>query len=390
MTISLARFKTFLIFALNFCLLSACAPARTAPLLLLAQAPAQAAAADPASGFAVADGSRLLTFPPDFGAHPDFRAEWWYYTGNLQTSDGRNFGFELTIFRVSLLPPAVELPTDSKWYSHSLYFAHFAVSDIADSHFYAFERYSRPGPGLSGAEADPYHVWLENWSVSANAPKSYHLQAQQEGVALDLVLTDQMGVVLQGEKGYSRKGEGAANASYYYSQPRLQVNGTVQVNGVRYQVSGLAWNDHEFSTSVLDKNQIGWDWFSLQFDDGSASMLYQLRERNGGISAASSGTWIAADGSLQHLEKTDFEINVLDHWKSPHSQAVYPASWQIKLDAPKCDLKVIPWMADQELNFQAVTYWEGAVRFDGTCDGRPAHGNGYIELTGYAGNVPLP
>jgi predicted secreted hydrolase len=243
---------------------------------------------------------------------------------------------------------------------------------------------------LAGAEGNPYHVWLDDWSVSASAPETYHLQAQQEGIALDLVLKDKLGIVLQGENGYSRKGESAGNASYYYSQPRLQAEGTVQVNGVRYQVSGLAWNDHEFSTSVLDKNQIGWDWFSLQFDDGSAAMLYQLRERDGGISAASSGTWIATDGSSQHLEKTDFEIKVLGTWQSPHSQGEYPADWQIKLISPKCDLRARPWMADQELNFTAVSYWEGAVRFEGTCDGSPVNGNGYIELTGYAGNVPLP
>ena len=341
-------------------------------------------------GFVAADGSHPLTFPRDFGAHEDFRTEWWYYTGNLQTPEGRHFGFELTIFRVGLLPPTVELPGDSQWYDRSLYFAHFALSDIAAEHFYAFERYSRPGPGLAGAQGDPYRVWIEDWSIAESAPGIYRLQAAQAEIALDLSLTDEMGVVLHGENGYSRKGESVTNASYYYSQPRLRADGFVQVDGVQYPVSGLAWKDHEFSTSVLDKNQIGWDWFSLQFEDGPALMLFQLRERGGETSDSSSGTFITEQGIPQPVQKTDFEITVLEEWRSPHTQGVYPAAWEIRLNEPDCVLEVRPWMADQELNFPTVTYWEGAVHFEGICNGAPARGNGYVELTGYTGNLPLP
>jgi predicted secreted hydrolase len=342
------------------------------------------------SGFTVADGSRPLTFPRDFGAHDDFRTEWWYYTGNLQTREERRFGFELTIFRVGLLPPTVKLPTDSRWYDRSVYFAHFAVSDIANEHFYAFERYSRPGPGLAGAQGDPYHVWLDDWNITERAPSIYHLQAAQAEIALDMTLTDEMGVILHGENGYSRKGEKLSNASYYYSQPRLRANGFVEVDGVRYPVDGLVWKDHEFSSGVLDEKQIGWDWFSLQFEDGSAMMLFQLRERAGGISSSSSGTFIAKDGNAQSVQNNHFQISALDEWRSPHTQGVYPAAWQIRVDEPNCELDVHPWMADQELNFPTVTYWEGAVRFEGSCSGVPARGNGYVELTGYAGNPPLP
>jgi predicted secreted hydrolase len=345
-------------------------------------------------GFTVADGSRPLTFPEDFGAHDDFRTEWWYYTGNLQTAEARHFGFELTIFRVGLLPPTVELPVDSKWYSHSMYFAHFAISDIAGEKFYAFERYSRQGPGLAGAKSDPYRVWIEDWSITEKAAGLYQLQALQDEIALDLTLTDEMGVVLQGENGYSRKGESPNNASYYYSQPGLHADGFVQVEGVSHPVHGTAWKDHEFSTSALDENQIGWDWFSLQFDNGSALMLFQLRERDGKTSDSSSGTFIAKNGIPQPIQKTDFEITVLDEWSSPHTQGKYPSAWKIKLDQPDCLLEIHPWMADQELHFPTVTYWEGAVHFEGTCDhGTPARGNGYVELTGYTGsanNLPLP
>jgi predicted secreted hydrolase len=369
-------------------LLASCAPA-TVPSAEVQMPVGAISNADAPAGFTVADGSRPLSFPEDFGAHPDFRTEWWYYTGNLATPDGRPFGFELTIFRVGLLSPTEELPTDSRWYDHSLYFAHFAVSDIVNEQFYAFERYSRPGPGLAGAQGDPYRVWLEDWKITKQAPGVYRLQAVHGEISLDLTLSDEMGVVLHGENGYSRKGENLTNASYYYSQPRLRAEGFVWVDAARHPVSGLAWQDHEFSTSALDENQIGWDWFSLQFEDGLALMLFQLRERDGGTSTSSSGTFINSNGATQSLGKADFQITVLDEWRSPHTGGVYPAAWEIRLEQPNCQLEVHPWMADQEINFPAVTYWEGAVHFEGTCNGAPARGNGYVELTGYAGNVPL-
>ena len=378
--------RSFLI-SLTFLLIS-CAPSR--PLSAEIQFPDMAGSnADIPPGFTVADGSRPFTFPQDFGVHEDFRTEWWYYTGNLQTPEGRHFGFELTIFRVGLLPPTAELPGDSLWYDRNVYFAHFALSDIANKKFYAYERYSRPGPGLAGAQGDPYRVWLEDWNITEQSSGVYRLKAVQEAVGLELTLTDEMGVVLHGENGYSRKGEAASNASYYYSQPRLRAEGFVKVEEEQYQVNGLAWKDHEFSTAELDENQIGWDWFSLQFEDGSALMLFQLRERDGGISASSSGTFISADGNPQSIRNTDFAITVLDKWRSPHTEGVYPSGWEIQLDKPDCLLQVQPWIADQELVFPAVAYWEGAVHFEGTCNGIMSRGNGYVELTGYAGNMPL-
>ena len=397
MTFSPYRLLFALLISSTLLLLS-CAPAATpakqiaAPTLTATTVLTATPAATPTvpAGFIAADGSRPLAFPADFGAHPDFRTEWWYYTGNLQqTPEGRPFGFELTIFRVGLLPPTAELPNDSTWAGRDVYFAHFAVSDIDAEKYYAFQRYSRPGPGLAGAEADPYHVWLEDWNITERAPGVYQLQAEQEEVTLDLTLTDEMGVVLHGENGYSRKGKSPTNASYYYSQPRLRADGSVQLGNDQYVVSGLVWNDHEFSTSVLDENQIGWDWFSMQFEDGRALMLFQLRERDGNTSDASSATFIAADGTTQSLDKPDFEIDVLDTWRSPHTQAVYPSSWKIRINKFDCLLDVHPWMADQELNFPPITYWEGAVRFEGACGGVPVQGNGYVELTGYSGNVPL-
>ena len=367
-------------------LLSACS-AQPEPV---SQVQAKPYTLQPPDGFSVADGSRLLTFPADYGAHEDFRTEWWYYTGNLSSTNSRPFGFELTIFRVGMVPPDVELPQDSAWYDRSIYFAHFALSDIQEDQFHAFERYARPGPGLAGAQSKPYRVWLEDWSVAETANGDYTLHVASNGIVVDLDLTDKTGVVLHGLDGYSRKGREISNASYYYSQPRLLANGFISLNNETYPVSGLVWKDHEFSTGVLDEGQIGWDWFSMQFDEGSALMLFQLRETIGTISSSSSGTYIPTKGSSQSLRSDDFRIKVLDWWTSPHSGGVYPSKWQIQLDQPNCLLTVTPKMADQEVNFPAVTYWEGAVSFEGKCDGSPASGSGYIELTGYAGNLPLP
>jgi predicted secreted hydrolase len=378
-----------LYFLIPFLLLASCAPA-TSPSASVEVPELQAIGSTVPAGFSVADGSRPLSFPNDFGAHEDFRTEWWYYTGNLATPDGRPFGFELTIFRVGLLPPTAEVPTTSKWYGRSIYFAHFALSDIQADQFHAFERYSRPGPGLAGAQPDPYKVWLEDWNITQQSPGVYRLQAEQDGIQIDLALNDEMGVILHGENGYSRKGKDPGNASYYFSQPRLRTEGTVQVDGKSYQVSGLTWMDHEFSTSVLDPDQIGWDWFSLQLDDGPALMLYQLREKDGKVSDASSGTYVDAQGNAHPIQLSDFKINVKEEWRSPHTQAMYPSAWEIQLNQPDCLLQASPLMADQEVHFPAVTYWEGAVRFEGTCEGRAVSGKGYIELTGYGGKLPLP
>jgi predicted secreted hydrolase len=370
-------------------LLTSCVRA-TSPSSSVQVPEVQALSSQDSSGFAVADGSRTLSFPEDFGAHEDFRSEWWYYTGNLQTPEGLPFGFELTIFRVGLLPPTAEIPSTSKWYGRSIYFAHFALSDLEANEFHAFERYSRPGPGLAGAQSDPYKVWLEDWNITEVKPGVYRLQAEQDGINLDLTLNDELGVILHGENGYSRKGKDRGNASYYFSQPRLRTEGTVQVDGTNYVVSGLTWMDHEFSTSVLDPDQIGWDWFSLQFDEGPALMLYQLRERDGKISDASSGTYVDAQGNAQPINLSDFKINVKEEWRSAHTQAVYPAGWEIQINQPDCLLQARPLMADQEVHFPAVTYWEGAVQFEGTCAGRDVRGKGYIEMTGYGGKLPLP
>ncbi len=376
--------------------------------------PAPAAAAvsvpalDPAmaQGFARASGPMELIFPADHGPHPDYQTEWWYYTGNLLTAEGRHFGYQLTFFRRALLPGEFVPERPSEWATRQAYMAHFALSDSASQTQHAFERLERGAAGLAGAQAEPYHVWLEDWEVIETGPASYRLRAQAETedgepLAIELELIDERGPVLQGDRGYSQKGPDPGQASYYYSLTRLESSGNVTVGGQTYPVSGLSWMDHEFSTSVLSANQVGWDWFSLQLNVGVAQqgdsqqdavlppaelMLFQIRQADGSIDPFSSGTLVYPDGSTQALKLEDFTITVTDTWTSPRTGAEYPAGWQLSAPEIGLELRLTPAFADQELNL-SYAYWEGAVEIEGTLLGEAASGRGYVELTGYSGSM---
>jgi len=342
-------------------------------------------ASQPLEGFARAAPGTLLAFPDDFGPHDDYLTEWWYYTGNLDAEDGSRFGYQLTFFRRALASPGEMIERSSSWSTEQVYLAHFALSDIDRKDFHAFERFSRGAADLAGAQADPFQVWLYDWSVEQTTEGVYRLQASQDGIRIDLELKDLKGPVLQGEQGYSQKGPDPGNASYYYSQTRLESSGRVEVRGAEYLVKGLSWMDHEFSTSALTSEQVGWDWFSFQLDEGSDLMLFQIRQVDGSIDPFSSGTLVAPDGSTMGISRDEFEINATGSWKSPHSGAVYPAGWEVRVPAVDLVLVVTPLQADQELNL-TYTYWEGAVSIEGTYQGQAVNGKGYIEMTGYAGS----
>ncbi len=338
-----------------------------------------------AQGFARAEGPVTLDFPTDLGPHPDFLTEWWYYTGNLETSAGERFGYQLTFFRRALIPPGQRQDRSSSWASNQVYLAHFTLTDVTGGRFRAFERLARGAAGLAGAAADPYRVWLEDWEVRLTGDNAYRLQARAGEVAVDLLLRDLKGPILQGDRGYSQKGPQAGNASYYYSQTRLETRGQIQVNGNEHAVSGLSWKDHEYSTSVLSPGQVGWDWFSMQLEDGSEIMVYQIRRSDGQVDPFSSGTVVRASGSTRALEAGDFAIQVEDTWVSPHSGARYPSKWRVSIPSEGLELEISPALADQELNLTYI-YWEGAVDITGEREGRPIAGRGYVELTGYAGS----
>lgn len=334
-------------------------------------------------GFQRADGTLELSFPEDFGPHPDYQTEWWYYTGNLVDEKGRHFGYQLTFFRRALIPPAERTQRESGWASDQVYLAHFALSDVEGEKHYASERFSRGTPELAGAVAEPFAVWLEDWEVRQTGSNTTLLQARQDEVEITLNLEDLKGPVLHGDEGYSQKGPDSGNASYYFSQTRLDTEGVVRVGKNSYQVSGSSWMDHEFSTSALSEGQVGWDWFSIQFDDGSELMVFQIRREDGTIDPFSSGTLINADASLIHLTNEAFRINVEATWRSPRSGADYPAKWTVSVPEYGISLEIAPHLADQELNV-SFTYWEGAVSIKGQVQGKEVSGDGYIEMTGYA------
>jgi predicted secreted hydrolase len=348
-----------------------------------------------AEGFARADRPRAIAFPADAGPHPDYQTEWWYYTGNLEAEDGRRFGFQLTFFRRAMAPPADRTQRESDWAMDQLYLAHFALTDVAGGSFHSADRLSRGAAGLAGAQADPFRVWVETWSaaesVDLRAPDStrpspdlpVRLVAADGPVAIDLLLSPEKPPVLHGDAGLSPKGPEPGNASFYYSFPRLGTVGTVTTAEGSVPVSGQAWMDHEWSTSALGEDQTGWDWFSLQLDEGRELMVFQLRERDGGIAASSSGSLIDAEGRVTRLGRDDFAIVVKDSWTSPRSGGVYPAGWRLTVPGADLDLSIDPVASDQELDV-GFKYWEGAVDVEGTADGRHAGGQGYVELTGYA------
>ncbi len=337
--------------------------------------PVETLSGDVAEGFKRALEVRDFKFPADFGPHNKYQTEWWYYTGNLTDSSGRRFGYELTFFRRGLAPGEPE--RRSEWASNQVYFAHFALSDIDGGKFHAFERWSRGSLGLAGAGAEPFRVWVGQWSAGEKG-ESFSLRARDGAVSINLELIPVKPVVLHGDRGLSRKSGEHGNASYYFSETRLHTTGRVSVEGLDFEVRGLSWLDREWSTSALGKDQEGWDWFSLQLDDGRELMIYQLRLKGGGVDSYSSGTLVGKDGTAEHLEADDFRIEVLDRWESPDTGIVYPIRWEVAVPKFDMELTVSSYQSAQELLLSFV-YWEGAVQVSG--DG--LSGSGYVELTGY-------
>jgi len=339
-------------------------------------------------------GSCNLEFPRDHGAHPGFRTEWWYYTGNVETEQARRFGYQLTIFRRQISPPgaARHWPDPaSKWRTQQLYLGHMALSDIDGKGHYSEEDISRGVLGLAGVRQTDgqVSVFIKNFVIEIGS-KSHRLQATSKKFSFDLFLKPIKGPVLHGVRGYSRKGDTPDRASCYYSFSRLQTRGEIRFNDQEFAVDGLSWMDHEFSTADLQPGIEGWDWFSLQLDNGSELMLYLLRQADGHLNPASSGTLVDENGSTHHLSLDAIEIETLDTWESPHSAARYPSRWRLAVEINDLQLFIEPNLADQEMRTPGstgVTYWEGSVFASGQARGKPVKGKGYVELTGYAGGA---
>lgn len=367
-------------------LLAACAP-EPAPRAELAALQLQDVLGGEADEqFLRAEGRRNFRFPQDHGLHPGYRNEWWYFTGNLASRDGRRYGFQLTFFTHALpLPLDGEPGTGrSAWRSERLWMAHLAVTDEAGRRHLAFERFSRESLGLAGATLEPlFRVWLDDWQVRQEVLASaqpregrpWLLQAAGEGVAVELRLVSRKQPVLQGENGLSRKSATPGNASWYYSLTRLEADGQLLLDGENLAVAGTAWLDREWSTSALDTDQSGWDWFSLQLDDGSELMYYQLRDPAGGAHPFSAGSTVAAGGERGSLGPDEVRLEELETWTAPNGVA-YTTRW--RLTAPGRDLLVEALLPDQWMDL-SLPYWEGAVTVRDAVARTPL-GRGYMEM----------
>ncbi len=328
-------------------------------------------------------------FPRDHFDHSDYRTEWWYYTGNLKAVDGHRFGFELTFFRQGVNR---EEQKTGDWDLRDLYLAHLALSDLDGAHFYHTERLNRAGPGLAGASLQLQSVWNGNWKVQwVNGQQG--LQAITSEFSLKLTMTSRKPPVIHGQNGTSRKGAGAGNASHYISFTRLLTSGTIELNGRSYSVEGTSWMDHEFFSSGLDKDEVGWDWLSLQLADNTELMLYRLRHKDGGVDPFSSGTYVDAGGKSTYLSVRDFSMTPTgETYTSSITKAVYPIAWKVNIPSFGLELQLKTPLASQELassSSAGLSYWEGAIDITGTHSGTAITGVGYLEMTGYAKPMTL-
>jgi predicted secreted hydrolase len=410
--------------SLLFLLLAACSadtPPEPAALDL-----SEVLGGDDTSGYLRADAPRTFSFPQDHGPHPGFRNEWWYFTGNLATAEGRRFGYQVTFFSAAL--PAFAEATagqarqagaesaagqarqagaesaagqarqsdaesaagqarqsdaefsagesaQSAWHSDGIWMAHVALTDVDGEEHYPLERFSRANPGLAGATLAPLHVWLEDWDLrGTDDGNAWALRIADADIELTLDLTALKPPVLQGDAGLSQKSPDSGNASYYYSLTRLDTRGSVRVGDETFAISGESWLDREWSTSALAADQSGWDWFSLQFDDGQELMYYQLRTDSGDVHPNSSGNWTDTAARQTPVSSADVVLEEVDTWTSPGGVA-YATAWRLQYADRTWRIEAV---LDDQLMSVSIPYWEGAV--DVLDDEGTRVGRGYLEM----------
>ena len=324
-----------------------------------------------------------LTFPKDHGAHKDFQTEWWYFTGHLELTDGTNTGFELVFFRRRTEKDRMwGMPV--KWIAgNPLYLAHFAITDPSKNRFvYSEDKGKSP---YAGAKAGKILVWCGPWIADMFEDGTILLSSSMRDYAINLVLTPKRPPVLHGDKnGISRKGE-QGGSGYYYSFTRMGVQGYLRRDKKYIKVKkGLAWMDHEFFSLNLAKNLAGWDWFSVQLDDGTDMMAFLLHRPDGTIDPYSSGTLVSPDGSIYRFTRDAFSVEEMAYWKSHKSKGKYPVKWRIKIPKENIDLELSAVMPNQELitKYTHINYWEGEMHVSGKRGGKKVKGKGYVEITG--------
>jgi predicted secreted hydrolase len=342
--------------------------------------------------YCVAQPGFRYEFPRDHFSHECYRTEWWYFTGNLTAGNGRRFGYQLTFFREAVDNP---YPNPSRWRVDDLYLAHFAISDLSGKNFFYTQRISRAGISLAGADSGQGRIWNGPWKAEVHGQswtlEAGSLEAGGDDHQIQLQLKSQKPPAIQGVNGVSQKADGAGNASHYYSLTRLETEGQVRANGETFNASGWSWMDHEFSTSQLEPDQVGWDWISLQMGDGTDWMFYQLRRRDGSRDPHSAGSFVDEKGRAITLAAQDFEMTPLETWTSPATGARYPIRWHIRAPRLGLDVEISTTLPQQELITKETTgiaYWEGSVSASGTRTGKKVEGRGYLEMTGYADPLP--
>ena len=322
-------------------------------------------------------------FPRDHFNHPDFQTEWWYYTGNLKSADGRRFGFELTFFRQAVSRDSAKAAT---WDLRDLYLAHLALSDVDGGKFYHAERTNRSGPGIAAASESLGRVWNGNWQIQWRG-SDQELRAIDERFQLHLTLHPEKPPVIHGENGVSQKTEGPGRASHYISLTRLATSGAIGLGNEKFEIIGTSWMDHEFFTHQLGPDQMGWDWLSLQLEDHTELMLFHIRRKDGSIDPYSAGTYVEANGKTMHLRSADFMLEpVGEIWTSPLTGARYPIHWRVVIPKLSMELEVKTPLESQELTGKtelAPNYWEGAIVLSGRRNRQSLSGVGYLEMTGY-------
>lgn len=326
-------------------------------------------------------------FPRDHGPHREFKTEWWYATGTLREGNGRDFGFQLTFFREGIRP-GTKPPGSSRFRVTELPFAHFAVTDVGGGTFRHFQKSSRGAFGETGfsipSEKEPRIAWMEGWELREDAREKFHLKAADKGRALDLTLVQEREPLLHGKDGISPKSSKPGHASHYYSLTRLRASGTVTVEGVKHDVTGLVWFDHEWATNSLDPEEAGWDWSGLHLSNGEDLMLFRIRGKNG-RTVFTAGSLLDAQGKASDLN--DLVLTPLGVWKSPHTGGTYPASLRVEIPSHGLDLTLTPRLADQELLLSPFAYWEGSVIGKGRAGKENVTAEGYLELTGYGAGI---
>jgi predicted secreted hydrolase len=318
-----------------------------------------------------------LKFPTDLYYKKDYVVQWWYFTGHLFDESGREFGYELTFFVVDIQKRHYK----SRFGVNRIYISHFAVSDISGNEFYFSDEEDAGACGFAGADDNGLKVWVVKNALEGTIGKM-HLKASGKDDGIDLDLAPAKPLVLNGDKGYSRKSEESPFiASYYFSYTRLNTAGTLTIGNKVFHVKGESWFDREVSTRGPGEKQAGWDWFGIQLDDKRELMLYLLRNKDGSTDRYSSGTFVYPDGGYRSLSKDDFSIRVLARYRSQKTGAMYPSEWEINIPSEKLKLRITPLMEDQEVlayNSTGNYYWEGTCKVEGNAKGRA-----YVEMTGY-------